>query len=272
MVAVATAKVRLHDACAASSCAECVQAGCGWCAVERQCRAGTASGPSGSTCLWEFGRCSEPEPCSSRLSCTSCTEDAGCGWCATSNTCLEGAGVGPEGSATCNLNLGSESWVHARGLAPMCGAPEIFADPKAETIEGVIAAAAAREAQAKADLAFRKAQALIPCTTPAPTTTTTTTTAAPTTPVPTTPPPKTTQYYFVTQPPIFTTAPAPPPPAPMVKEMNATVVRSNASLPAYTDDGANATALIKQRLGAAAQAVKSPSAMGQIFDMVGFLR
>jgi len=185
--------VQLRGDCAAQDCAACVsRPGCGWCAVEKTCRAGTASGALRGPCLWEFDRCSagDEHPCEARTSCQDCTGDEACGWCASSGRCLDGGGAGPSGG-TCVQGMEPE-WVHTRGLRPACAA-----QPYVPETDEIVASANAREAQAKAAIAARLEEAKKPCpTTPEPTT------PAPTTPAPTEPPVKTTHYYFVTNPPM----------------------------------------------------------------------
>lgn len=231
LVVPAALAVQLRGDCVAQDCSACVaRPGCGWCAVEQACRAGTASGPLRAPCLWEFNRCSaaDAHPCEARTSCQDCTGDEACGWCASSGRCLDGGGVGPSSGSCVHGN--EPEWVHTRGLRPACAA-----QPYVPETDEIVASASAREAQAKAAIAARLEEAKKPCpTTPEPTT------PEPTTPAPTEPPVKTTHYYFVTNPPPILPMP------PINITMNASG-SGNASAASAASPTGNATSLLVGR-------------------------
>jgi len=198
------------DHCGAETCDACVAAGCGWCASERRCVAGTANGPRGSTCLWEYGQCSlASEPCASRGSCGACTADGECGWCESIGQCVAGPPAGPP---SCEVAGTTFAWVHAYGLFPTCRPVDhvsngaVAADP-ARLVE---AEAEARRAKLEAEIAAQRRARLVrsPCPTPDPTPAPTTTTT--TTPEPTTPAPRITSIYFVPPQPAKTRPMLPP--------------------------------------------------------------
>lgn len=109
----------------AASCGECIRGdGCGWCASDARCYAGTEMGAVGTNCtgVWDFGFCSS-EPCSSYGSCDACTSDPLCGWCNTTTTdfpfCTEGTEKSPA-----FLQCPRKDWKYGVNGCANCACPD----------------------------------------------------------------------------------------------------------------------------------------------------